>query len=140
MTDFVPSIGHNSGEITIDLPMPPSVNRIWRRGRNKATGQIVHHITAVYRKWKQEASAELLRQRVGRRWHTIMSTFKLQLVINRQKLRKNADIDNRTKATLDWAQEVGVIDDDKRCIEILIKFGEAPLGVRVTFTPADDLP
>lgn len=140
MTDFVPTIGHNSGEIVIDLPMPPSMNGIWRRGRNKQTGQIVHHISATYRKWKKEASAELLRQRVGRRWHTIMGKFSVVLLLNRKKLRKNADIDNRYKAVSDWAQEVGVVDDDKNCIELLIKFGEAPMGVRVTFAPADDLP
>jgi Holliday junction resolvase RusA-like endonuclease len=130
-----PTLCKPAKEIVIDLPMPPSLNTLWRRGRNRQTGAIVHHLNATYKKWKQIADVECLRQRVGKGWHTIMGAFEAHMAINRKKLRKNADIDNRFKAVGDWAQQVGLIENDKNLQKLVIEFGEAPLGIRLTLKP-----
>lgn len=103
------------------------MNRIWRRSRHST------YLDPKVKSWKALATAELLRQRVGKRWHTITGSFAVTMTICRKKLRKNADIDNRYKVLGDFAQDVGIIANDKNCIRLVIEFGEAPLGCRVCF-------
>jgi len=45
---------------TIDLPLPPSVNRLWRSNRGRV------HRAAPYVAWLKEAGWSLLRQRPKR--------------------------------------------------------------------------
>lgn len=64
----------------------------------------------------------------------ISGAFRAILVLDRAKFRKNSDLDNYPKGTLDFAQSMGLIENDKLCNGILIRWGtkeEAPLGARL---------
>ena len=49
--------------------------------------------------------------------------------------RVTGDLDNRAKGVLDWLQSRSVIVDDKYCERLLLEWGEAPTGCRVTVRP-----
>lgn len=122
--------------ITLDLPLPPSTNTIWRRGKNRSTGKSVTYLNPTYKKWKEKADVELLRQRVGKRWRMITGPFDVILTLPLKK-RFKIDLDNRIKATLDWAKQAGLILEDKFQHTVLLRWGEAPMGARVELTPVE---
>jgi crossover junction endodeoxyribonuclease RusA len=112
------------GAIMIDLPMPPSVNRIWRAtraGPNKVS------LSPEYKAWKKHADGLALSMCQFRGLKTIVGPFEAKIVLQRQR----GDIDNRSKGVLDWLQSRGVIADDKYCERLVLEWGEAPHGCRV---------
>ncbi|MCB1466552.1 MAG: RusA family crossover junction endodeoxyribonuclease [Rhizobiaceae bacterium] len=125
------------GSITIDLPLPTSTNRIWRQP-SRFSKSPRPYLNPTYEKWKREADGELMRQRPGKGWRTITGPFDVGLVVTLKK-RFKFDLDNRIKAVLDWCKDVGLIVDDKFSNRVVIEWGEVPLGVRLTLSPAEDL-
>jgi crossover junction endodeoxyribonuclease RusA len=115
-------------DIVIDLPMPPSVNRIWR-----ATKAGPNRVTASdeYKAWKKHADGMALSMAQFRGLKTIVGPFEAKIVLQRQR----GDLDNRSKGVLDWLQSRGVIADDKFCERLTLEWGEAPCGCRVTVRP-----
>lgn len=112
-------------EIVLDLPLPPSVNRIWRA--NKAGPKRVS-VSPEYASWKRSADALSLATAQFRGLKTIVGTFEARIVIQRTR----GDLDNRVKGILDYLQSRGVIADDKYCERITVEWGDAPAGARVT--------
>lgn len=113
------------GGIVIDLPMPPSVNRIWRANR---AGPKKVSISPEYAAWKQHADRMTLATAQFRGLRTITGPFEAKIVLQRQR----GDLDNRSKGILDWLQSRLVIEDDKFCERLVMEWGEAPAGCRVT--------
>lgn len=111
--------------ITIDLPCPPSVNRIWRANR---AGPKRVSISKEYESWKRSADALALSTGQFRGLKMVKGPFEAEIVIKRVR----GDLDNRTKGVLDWLQSRGVIVDDKFCERLTISWGDAPTGCRVT--------
>lgn len=115
------------GGIIIDLPVPPSVNRIWRAtraGPNKVS------LSPEYKAWKDHADRVALSTAQFRGLKTIQGKFEVKIVIQRQR----GDLDNRAKGILDWLQSRGVVVDDKFCERLVMEWGllhEAPIGCRV---------
>lgn len=99
--------------ITLDLPVPPSVNRTRRvdwRGARELSG------------WKARADAP----------------FEVLVVLSD---RARLDGDNGLKALLDYLIRIEVIQDDgpKFMRRLVVEWGEAPEGVRVTVAPFDGI-
>ena len=85
------------------LPIPPSVNHIWRR-RGKAT-----YLSENYQRWLRQAEAAAFEQRA----RCIDGQVAVSLtVIPGRGWRSNRDLDNLLKPTLDALCRFGLILDD----------------------------
>lgn len=115
-------------EIVIDLPMPPSVNRIWRARR---AGKARVSISPEYDQWKRHADRLAIATGACRGVKKIMGKFEAQIVLQRQR----GDLDNRVKGVLDWAQSRELTHDDQNCERLVVEWGEAPHGCRLTIRP-----
>ncbi len=91
--------------ITLDLPLPPSVNRLWRNGNGKTFR------SKEYKLWISQADALFLQQK-SRLPKMLCGRFTsiLRLVPSSNRAM---DCDNRIKAALDFCVRVGLIEDDK---------------------------
>lgn len=119
---------HCPPDIVLDLPTPPSVNRIWRA--NKAGPKRVS-LSREYVSWQKSADALSLQLGQFRGLKTIVGKFEAEITLKRVQ----GDLDNRTKGVLDWLQSRGVIVDDKYCERLTVSWGDAPTGCRVRVRP-----
>lgn len=111
-------------KIVMDLPFPPSTNELWRSNRGRV------HLSSVYRSWKMAAGMEWLSQK-PKQPKNIPGNFRAILVLD-QNQRGQKDCDNRAKSVLDFCKAHQIIDDDKYCDAILIKWGMAKSGAKLT--------
>ena len=113
----------------LELPLPPSVNRIWQM----ASGMGVYR-TKEYIAWRKECDGLCMLYR----WHKtpIVGRFIVEIVLN-EKQPNRGDCDNRIKAILDFLHSTGITEDDRYCQKVSAEWGEAPAGCRVTITAAD---
>lgn len=119
------------GAIRLDLPLPTSTNAIWRQGRGRT------YISASYKNWMARASEALEEQRAGLQLEHIGEHFHAAIMLSEKK-RGIADLDNRTKASLDWAKKAGLIVDDKRCDLVVNEWGPIPASrALVWLVPAE---
>lgn len=116
----------------INLPFPPSVNRIWR-SRTGANGKPAYYLDKRYATWKRVCDNTLMatRPRPQVRGHFTAS-------ITLSDTKRRGDADNRAKAILDWLQSAGVIENDSLADAVSIGWGYAPEGccVRLYQVPA----
>lgn len=105
---------------TLKLPMPPSVNSIWRTGKNRRTGKTITYLDKKYTAWIVEADALLLTQKP---FPQIKGNFTAVVTLDQSKRR--GDADNRLKPIFDMLQRVGVIENDKYADKITVQWGEA---------------
>lgn len=125
----------------VHLPLPPSVNRIWRASR---AGKHKVSRSAQYRAWIKRADALALATAALRGVPTIngrfvaLITLALDPVIAADVAREPPfDLDNRIKGVLDWAQSRRLIGNDRRCMELTVRWGapgEAPYGCKLTLS------
>lgn len=112
----------------LDLPMPPSVNRIWRKAGKHSVS-----LSPEYRAWIKKSDAIVLSMGGMRGRKTIYGRFTALIELKRPSM--NSDLDNRIKAVLDYAQRLGLVEDDKRLMEITARWSiDALLGCRLTLT------
>jgi hypothetical protein len=102
--------------IRLALPFPPSVNHANRIGRNRATGRPRVFESVAKRAFVREADGMFLQQKRDLASQRIAGPFTYHLVLNEALRSSNADGDNRAKYALDFAQRVGLIEDDKLAI------------------------
>lgn len=112
----------------LDLPMPPSVNRIWRYSRQNGKA----HLSERYKTWKRVADTYYLAHK--RDWQPVHGHFRISLVLD-IKHRGRTDIDSRMKALLDWLQRVELIENDSLCDGINVRWGRVSEGCRVEIRP-----
>jgi Holliday junction resolvase RusA-like endonuclease len=110
----------------IALPMPPSLNAIWRYGKGRAFK------SKRYVAWLRAADAEFLLHRKA--WAPIKGRFRVSIVLNDKKRRSNTDVDNRAKVVMDALQRWAVIENDALCDGVTVEWGFAPEGARVHLT------
>lgn len=92
--------------VKIILPLPPSVNRLWRVSK---TGGMFR--SPQYEKWRKQAGWEVLAQAKGKK---IRGRYKMTLLaVN--PTRHKRDLDNLLKAASDILQHVGIVEDDSLC-------------------------
>jgi Holliday junction resolvase RusA-like endonuclease len=112
-------------QITLDLPMPPSVNRIWRKRR---WGMMR---SEEYLTWMEEADVLVLSARAYPK-HKIGGAYEMDLLLN---VTHRGDGDNRIKAVGDWLESRDIVRNDVDCRKGSWEWVEperAPLGCRVT--------
>lgn len=97
--------------VSLNLPIPPSVNRLWRPSGD---GGMVR--SDRYRTWWQAAGNALNVQRPGR----VEGDYALTMTVNRGKTK--ADIGNLEKACSDLLQHYGVIENDRRAVRITLEW------------------
>lgn len=112
---------------TIELPFPPSVNRIWRQNRQR--GGV--YLDARYKTWKRAADNEFLAHK--REWEPVKGPFRATITLD-QAHRGRSDLDNRIKVLFDWAQRVGLIEQDNLCEGLHVRWGKAASGCRIVLT------
>lgn len=118
--------------VTIEVPMPPSVNQIWRARRSARNGKPSFYLDARYATWKRAADNIILATVPRPR---IMGHFEVTIVLNAEKRR--GDADNRAKAAMDFLQRAGVIENDKLANSVTTVWGFAPTGCRIEVWPSD---
>lgn len=120
--------------ITLDFPIPPSLNRLWRSGKNRKTGKIIVYKSSIYNTWlKQFWIAWFENKPQG--FRTIDGPFDAEILVAPSHKR---DADNSAKATLDAAQRIGIIHNDsqaRRVIQEVVTPDRAPLGARLIIRP-----
>jgi crossover junction endodeoxyribonuclease RusA len=118
--------------LALNLPYPPSVNRIWRAS-SAAAGKKVY-ISPAYKQWKDNADALLMSQR-GWMMHRVTGLFEVEIALCPPKGHPRGDLDNRIKAVLDFLQRATIVSNDKHCQRITAYWAHqstAPEGCRVT--------
>jgi len=111
--------------MVIDLPAPPSVNR---------TRKLDFSSLRVTNAWKNVANAYVLAAK-GRRNSPLrlmkVPRFELLVVFSETS---RLDLDNGLKIIIDYLRKIEAIEDDspKHMRRLVVEFGNAPLGVRVT--------
>ena len=117
-------------DIEIDLPLPPSVNRIWR---SQKAGKRRVSLAPEYAAWKKAADHLAIALGQVRHFKRINGGFEAHIILQRSR----GDIDNRVKAILDWAQSRELILDDSNCERLVVERGEAPHGCRLILRPRE---
>jgi Holliday junction resolvase RusA-like endonuclease len=121
---------HAPLECVLDLPFPPSTNRVWR-SRAKRNGVAVYR-SNEYREWLRIAGVAAVASGSWRKRVPMPDRFSATILLDRS--RRRGDADNRIKAVLDWAQRVELVRDDRLCEEVTARWvisSEAPAGCRL---------
>lgn len=114
--------------ITLNLPRPPSVNRLWKIGRGKM------YRSPEYVKWLTEAGWEIAAQKPALPIKSISGHYSLIVRLRLGSRRKGADLDNFSgKALSDLLQKHGITQNDSLCIKFFARWDDnLPVACRVT--------
>lgn len=105
--------------------IPPSVNKAYANNKGSGKGR---YKTKAYTSWQNVAGWDLQRQKWQGR---IEGAFLCQIVIDRSKRHKLADIDNFIKPTLDLLQTFNIIENDNMAESVHIRWGDAGGAMKV---------
>lgn len=109
--------------IVLDLPPPLSVNRT-RKINWKAKGKV--------EKWVVRADMMIMSRGGLRRLGKIASQFEVHILLDERQC--GVDADNTAKLLIDYCRRLElVVDDSKKFMRrLVVEWGEAPTGCRVT--------
>jgi Holliday junction resolvase RusA-like endonuclease len=96
--------------VILDLPFPPSANRLTRHGVRG--GKLSSYTNPDYVAWRTEAEGMFMQQKKGC-GTPIKGFFTYHIALDKTRWPKASDGDNRAKAVLDFLQAMGLIEDDK---------------------------
>ena len=121
----VPKLRTNSTKpdrrmIELQLPFPPSANRLWRRSGTHM------HKSKTYTDWLKEAGWQVIAQKPG----GIKGPYKISINAVRPDKRRR-DLDNLLKPISDVLVSVGVVADDCHAEMISMRWVTAGEGVTV---------
>jgi len=106
-------------ELAFDLPMPPSVNSMFRNVPGKGRAK-----TKAYRSWVGEAGWMLIAQRNRHKAHKrIDGPVRIEVSAYRPA-SKRRDLDNILKALLDLLTHTQTIKDDSQVVEINARWAD----------------
>jgi Holliday junction resolvase RusA-like endonuclease len=116
--------------VTIELAVPPSVNRIWRVG---AGGRV--YCDPKYLAWRRTAGWEIMATRPGR----FPAGTKVAVAIRAGKAKRARDLDNFTKAICDILQAHRIVANDRDVHSLAIAWdaGIEPGQVHVEVRPIE---
>lgn len=101
--------------LVLNLPIPPSVNALWRYGSGKVTR------SPKYNQWLAVAS-KIAFAEMGE-WPMIVGAYRLEMIL---PVNMRPDLDNVIKAVNDLLQYCEIIWDDKTLSELHVIRGDAP--------------
>lgn len=107
--------------LSLDLPLPPSVNRFTKGLGNQSR---------IVREWVKNADGCFWLNR--RRLTHIIGEFEAEITFRRHP---GSDLDNRLKPLLDFLQRVQLIQNDNLCMKLTVMWGEPLLGCEVRLRP-----
>lgn len=116
-------------DIVLDLPAPPSVNRTrkvdWKGKRQVAA---FHNVADAYVLAAKGRSNSPLK---------LVTVPRFELTITMSEHHTKIDLDNGLKALIDYLRRIGLIEDDspKHMRRLVVEWGVAPFGCRVTVRP-----
>lgn len=119
-----PFIANQDIQITLDLPMPTSTNRIWRVARNRIIK------SAEYIAWQEAADMTVMAAKAYPR-QKITGPYEMELLLN---ATYRGDGSNRIKACEDWLQSRDIVRNDADCQHgswAWVEPEQAPRGCRV---------
>lgn len=99
--------GHRAVSIILHLPFPPSVNSANNYGKKG------YYPSKEKVAFFENANDLFMTQKRALRGVRLKGAFTYHLILNRAMRHPLADGDNRCKYPLDYAQKVGLIDNDK---------------------------
>jgi Holliday junction resolvase RusA-like endonuclease len=102
----------NDSDITLILPLPPSINKGWVPVRTSTGAKLIKRANS--KAWANAARWEVSIQREQRQ---IAAPF--EAIIELPKMR--GDIDNRVKQLLDACQKGGAVTNDKLCQRLVVE-------------------
>lgn len=119
-------------DIELDLPAPPSVNRIWQRAK---AGKRHVYTAPVYTAWKREADALIGAMAQLRGVKPIFGAFEATVILSEKHTK--IDLDNAVKPLLDYAKRINLITDDgpKFQRRTVLQWGYAPHGCKLILRP-----
>lgn len=91
--------------VTLDLPLPPSANVLWRTNKTGRT-----YLNPKYRDWRKAALTSLWAQKPAGGFPFFDGQFEVQIVV---ALKMQGDIDNRIKPAIDFLATANIIANDK---------------------------
>lgn len=91
--------------VTLNLPLPPSANSIWRTTKSGRT-----YLNPKYRDWRKAATTSLWTQKPVGGFPKFEGAFEVQVIVAHKML---GDIDNRLKPALDFLASSNIIANDK---------------------------
>jgi Holliday junction resolvase RusA-like endonuclease len=110
--------------VELYLSYPPSANRMWGFGRGRV------YKTDEYKSWIETATNQLNSQYPG----TILGPYKLTIQL---RVGPKIDLDNAVKPTNDLLQSAGVIENDKHCRQVSLRWVTSGFdGMYVLVEPA----
>ena len=110
--------------VELDLPYPPSANRLWRTSRGRT------HKSTEYSNWLIEAGMRVNVQRPG----MILGPYKISIQAVRPDKRRR-DLGNLEKPISDLLQTAGVIEDDSKAEKISLEWVDVGSPIRVRIEP-----
>lgn len=124
---------------TVELPIPPSVNAIWRVTRVKSGARVT--LSKAYRTWLDHA---ILALRMGLSRVMVYPVAVHVEIVRGVGWRKGRDVDNVLKVILDSLVKAGRLtdDDEDHVTAVSVCFGPRAEAacVRVTVQPVDTTP
>lgn len=105
--------------VTLELPFPPSANRLWRRGKGKGL-----YISPEYKAWRKAADQTIMVERTkdnARIW----GRFTAKIVLDAHRSKRRIDADNFVKPVMDALTRMMVIDDDSLADSVEVVWGES---------------
>ena len=115
-------------DIVLDLPPPPSVNR---------TRKLDFSSLRITNAWKNVANQYVMvarARKISPLRLTKVPRFELTIVFAESS---RLDLDNGLKTLIDYLRKIELIEDDspKHMRRLVVEFGTAPFGVRITVKP-----
>lgn len=121
-------------DIELDLPAPPSVNRVWMRAK---AGKRQVFTAPEYTKWKRAADDLIGSLAQLRGVKPIPAQFEAHIILSERHTR--IDLDNASKALLDYAVRCALVTDDgpKYLRRLVAEWGIAHHGCRLILRPRE---
>ncbi len=95
----------DSVEITLDLPMPTSTNKLWRAGYGRV------YRSREYLNWMEEADMTVMAAKAYPK-SKILGPYEMELLLS---TKHRGDGSNRIKALEDWLQSRDIVLNDSDC-------------------------